>query len=285
MKRIVSIALVIFFAIRALHAQIPNAGFEQWSGGEPSGWFTSNVQGVVVPVTQSSTARTGTSALRGQVMSYMGFTYTALVQSGTNAAGFPVSQRYGSLTGYYQFSPVSGDQLGIVVLMTRTGSAVGAGAVTITSAASSYTQFTIPVVYTSGQTPDTCIIQISIGGPPAGTGVHLNTFMLIDDLAFGTVTPVEENTPTLPIQFSLQQNYPNPFNPSTTIDFSLPHAGFTSLKVYNSLGSIVATLVDGPMSAGTHSIQWNAAEVPTGVYYYQLQSNGLFETRKLVLLK
>ncbi len=282
MKKIV---LVGFFAVAVVHAQIPNPGFETWSGGEPSGWFTGNIQGFATPVTQSSTARTGTSALRGQVVSVNGTPYPPIVQSGTDAQGFPISQRYGSLTGYHQFSPVSGDQLTILAVMERSGSGIGAGAITITTAASSYSQFTVPIVYSSGQTPDTCIIQISISGPSGGGSAHLNSFMLIDDLAFGTVTPVEENTPALPVQFALQQNFPNPFNPSTTIEFFLPRAGFTSLKIYNSLGSVVATLVDGTLSPGTHSIQWNAAEVPTGVYYYRLQSSGFVQTRKLVLLK
>ena len=103
MRRTLLLASLVVLALFTLDAQIPNAGFETWVSGEPSGWFTSNVQGFVTPVTQSSTARTGASALRGQVVSLSGSAYTAIVQSGTNAAGFPVSQRYGSLTGYYQF--------------------------------------------------------------------------------------------------------------------------------------------------------------------------------------
>jgi hypothetical protein len=88
-----------------------------------------------------------------------------------------------------------------------------------------------------------------------------------------------------PDQFSLEQNYPNPFNPSTTISFTLPIGSMVSLKVIDILGREVATLVSEEMSAGTYSRQWNAANVPSGFYFYRLRAGELEKTEKMTLMK
>jgi hypothetical protein len=85
--------------------------------------------------------------------------------------------------------------------------------------------------------------------------------------------------------FSLMQNYPNPFNPSTTISFSLPSKSFVSLKVFDSIGRKMAIIISEEMSAGSYAKQWNAKGVPSGVYFYRLQSGLFIETKKLVLLR
>ena len=85
--------------------------------------------------------------------------------------------------------------------------------------------------------------------------------------------------------FRLDQNYRNPFNPSTTIRFSLPEAARVSLKIFTLLGEEVATLVSGDLQAGQHSARWDAAEIPSGVYFYRLQAGQFTETKKLVLLR
>lgn len=93
------------------------------------------------------------------------------------------------------------------------------------------------------------------------------------------------NTPVNPTNFNLGQNYPNPFNPSTTIDFNLTLASQTSLKVYDLNGQLVTTLADGPMSAGQHSVQFDASHLASGIYIYTLDVSGQTESRKMILQK
>ena len=88
-----------------------------------------------------------------------------------------------------------------------------------------------------------------------------------------------------PKRFTLSQNYPNPFNPTTTISYELPKESFVSLKVFDLLGREVTTLVSEEMSAGSYSRQWNATNIPSGIYFYRLQAGSFCETKKLVLLK
>jgi hypothetical protein len=85
--------------------------------------------------------------------------------------------------------------------------------------------------------------------------------------------------------YQLKQNYPNPFNPTTTIEFSLAQPGQTSLKVYNSLGAEIHTLVSGLVDAGTHRVVWDASKWASGVYVYQLRSGSYVNTQRLVYLK
>ena len=89
----------------------------------------------------------------------------------------------------------------------------------------------------------------------------------------------------LPEEYSLKQNFPNPFNPVTTIDFYLPEADNVSLKVFNVLGKEIQQVVSGRLSEGYHSIEFNAEELPSGVYFYRLESGKYSEMKKMVLLK
>jgi hypothetical protein len=103
-----------------------------------------------------------------------------------------------------------------------------------------------------------------------------------------TTNSTAVNDPTfenLPIGFRLDQNYPNPFNPTTTIRFSIPSQSFVSLKVFDGLGREVSILLADELPAGTYARQWNASNLPSGFYFYRLQSNKFSETKKLILLK
>lgn len=87
------------------------------------------------------------------------------------------------------------------------------------------------------------------------------------------------------IEFSLHQNYPNPFNPATRIEYSIQGSGNVSLKVFNTLGQEVATLVDSYKSAGSHYISFDASSLTTGVYFYTLSTPEATSTKKMLLLK
>jgi arabinan endo-1,5-alpha-L-arabinosidase len=89
----------------------------------------------------------------------------------------------------------------------------------------------------------------------------------------------------LPGPFSLNQNYPNPFNPRTEISFELPAAGFVSLYVSDINGKIIATLLNTKLSAGYHSIFFNADSYASGIYFYTVRTFDFRATRKMILVK
>lgn len=85
--------------------------------------------------------------------------------------------------------------------------------------------------------------------------------------------------------FELKQNYPNPFNPSTVINYEIPKASKVTLKVYDMLGKEAAVLIDGYKEAGRYSVQFNAKDLPSGMYIYQLRAGGYASMRKMMLVK
>ncbi|MDA3886539.1 MAG: T9SS type A sorting domain-containing protein [Candidatus Delongbacteria bacterium] len=89
----------------------------------------------------------------------------------------------------------------------------------------------------------------------------------------------------LPSEFTLYQNYPNPFNPTTEIKFALPTASDVKLNVYNINGQLVSELVNGSKEAGIHSVNFNASNYNSGMYFYTLEANGLSITKKMILTK
>ncbi len=96
---------------------------------------------------------------------------------------------------------------------------------------------------------------------------------------------VENASSRMPASYGLSQNYPNPFNPSTRISFSLPSKSFVSLKVFDLIGREVTTLVSEELPTGNYTKQWNAQNMPSGIYFYRLQAGSFIETKKLILLK
>ena len=98
------------------------------------------------------------------------------------------------------------------------------------------------------------------------------------------VTSLEEET-TQPTQFLLSQNYPNPFNPSTKIKYSVPQLSQVQIKVFDVLGNEIETLVNEEKPTGTYELTWNAANLPSGVYFYQLKAGDFISTKKMILLK
>ena len=92
-------------------------------------------------------------------------------------------------------------------------------------------------------------------------------------------------TATTPNNYNLSQNYPNPFNPTTRINFALPKSGLVTLKVYNILGKEVATLVNEVKNIGTYSVDFNASNLSSGIYFYKLEVNGYSEVKKMSLIK
>lgn len=119
------------------------------------------------------------------------------------------------------------------------------------------------------------------------SGNHLDTYgdpVLVQSGGF-VITGVENSEVHIPEQFSLSQNYPNPFNPSTTIQYSVPKESNVTLKVFDILGKEVATLVNEEKNVGVYTVNFNASQLKSGIYFYTLQVGSFIETKKMILIK
>jgi hypothetical protein len=101
----------------------------------------------------------------------------------------------------------------------------------------------------------------------------------------GFTTDVKDITQTLPTAYSLEQNYPNPFNPSTKINFSIPESGFVTMRIYNSIGEEIGTLLNEDKSAGTYEVDFVAEGLTSGIYFYSITTGNFTQTKKMILMK
>lgn len=104
-------------------------------------------------------------------------------------------------------------------------------------------------------------------------------------IKYSLFTSVIQASNAIPYNYELKQNFPNPFNPVTTIKYSLTKTEYTTLKIYNSLGNEITTIVDQKQNAGYYSVNWNAHNFSSGLYFYKLNSGTFTDTKKMVLIK
>ncbi len=109
--------------------------------------------------------------------------------------------------------------------------------------------------------------------------------LIIKTTSGGEVVSLNNISSTLPKEFSVLQNYPNPFNPSTVIRFQIASNNFVKLVIYDVLGREVAKLVNQQMQPGSYSVDWDASNYSSGVYFYKLEAGDYTQTRKMVLIK
>jgi len=104
-------------------------------------------------------------------------------------------------------------------------------------------------------------------------------------LKYSQSTGIDPISNEVPKEYKLFQNYPNPFNPLTTIEFDVPAKDFVTLKIYDVLGREVSNLISEELKAGRYKYVWDAGSLPSGLYFYKLQTKFFSETKKLVLIK
>ncbi|MGE5315872.1 MAG: T9SS type A sorting domain-containing protein [Acidobacteriota bacterium] len=286
MKRLIPfiVTAAVLIMPASAGAQITNPGFESWTNGMPDGWYT--YTSVYNDITKSTSAHSGTASLKASVVLVKNVPVGSYLQAGSGAQGFPVTQRYAALSGYYQFVPTGGDHFTVTVIMYAGTAPVGHGTLDAASyTGARWTLFTVPITYTAPEIPETISIQVAIAPSSSSSAPHAGSYYQLDDLSLVVPTAVENAPASAPAEFALGQNFPNPFNPSTTIQFSLPVRSHVSLKVFNALGEEVAVLSSEELAAGSYTRQWNAEGCPSGVYYYRVQAGAFSETKRMLLLR
>lgn len=119
-----------------------------------------------------------------------------------------------------------------------------------------------------------------------GLGTELSDMGAFGGGAPGSPTSVDDdNIIATPSEFFTVGNYPNPFNATTTIRYQIPEASYVTINIYDYLGRKVTTLVNERISAGDHSVEWNASDVSSGMYFYRIEAGSYKVTGKMALLK
>jgi hypothetical protein len=162
------------------------------------------------------------------------------------------------------------------------------GTVTLQWTSENATKVTIdPIIGTLNETSGTktvtvtsnTVFELTLIGQNGLTATYADTVIVLKPIAGIRVIGAS------PLNYALSQNYPNPFNPTTIIEYALPRAGFTTLKIYNALGVMVTSLLSGYLQPGRYAIEWDASKFASGMYFCRLQTGAFTATKKLVLIR
>ncbi|MDM7926752.1 MAG: carbohydrate-binding domain-containing protein [bacterium] len=134
------------------------------------------------------------------------------------------------------------------------------------------------------QATNTAVWQNNACGGSYSEWMHCNGYIGFGNVVGKASGPDEESLP-LPEDFFVSQNYPNPFNHTTAITFGIPEDGFVSLKVYNAVGGEIGELVGRELSAGRHTVTFDASRLSSGVYFYVVRAGNHFSAEKMTFQK
>ncbi len=203
------------------------------------------------------------------IVSGINFTLVADTDSGADMVSGTLRDNSGNpVSGAFVFALDNNQQISAYGISDQNGNYIIAGLVP-----GSYNITADKYGYTSNQTSN---VSLDYNGNYTSSASF--TMSPVDVTSINTTSGTVSN-------YQLYQNYPNPFNPTTMIKFSVPVASRVTLKVYNVLGSEVATLVNGEKPVGNYSVSFNGSNLASGVYFYQLKAGSFVQTKKLVLLK
>lgn len=279
MKRTV-LSLLIFLSIHAF-GQVPNPGFEDWPGLDPTGWSTTNIQSVVTCITPSSDAHGGSQAARGEVVTNFGNPWPPVLHT---PAGFPMTQDHGEFRGYYKLvSAANLEMLVVAMLLDANGQIVAIGE-TMLPPAAAYQEFIVPLDHGagSGEAPASARVQMNFSDGADQPGA-IGSYFLVDDLSFSG-TPMGITGPsTMAIPMTVA---PMPVPDASTIAFTLPAAMHVTMEVRDVQGRTVHELHNGPLPQGAHRMPWApSAALADGIYTITLQHDGNLTTQRIVLAR
>ncbi|MBZ0203072.1 MAG: T9SS type A sorting domain-containing protein [Ignavibacteria bacterium] len=214
----------------------------------------------------------------------------SLIIENTNANNFAGINIQGNIniTGSLKFSTNTGNRLNVKLNGTDTQSISGSGEIVIPENLNMFAiendivlfrdlNIDCPVSHDSGSVVlNGHFIKLPNSKNPGGTFTRPGN----EPVEFGT-----DSKHGLPLNFSISQNYPNPFNPSTKIDFSIPAASKVTIKVYDISGKETATLLNSNVESGYHTVDFNASNLSSGIYFYTILAGEYTRTMKMILTK
>ncbi len=281
MERKFTLAFLLCLGISA-EAQLMNGGFEAWTGQVPDGWTTNNIAPLnVYVISQTTDVHSGSFAAKGEVLDVNGTAIPPILMSMPNN----VTQAPSMLSGWYKFNPAT-PTMGLIISITVNDAGdqlVGYGLLQVNTAASSYTEFFVPLDYTGGSGNPAAYYTISIlpfngdgGEPSLGTTFH------VDDLSVDMMTAIEEASAIT--SFAIGDPRPNPVVNSSFLDLKFDEAQQLRAVIFDRTGREVEVLFDRNFAPGEHLIEWvPATGVANGTYFVRFIGNNGIVVKPLVL--
>lgn len=277
-----TLLLVLFVATTT--AQVPNGGFEEWSGNVPANWSNNNIAPIeAFVVMPSNDAHSGLLAARGEVIVNPIFPSQVVP---------PVLQSFGQITfaeepavctGWYQFAPVQPTASLVMscTVVDENGATTGLGILQITEAANAYTSFSIPIDYSIGGANPGVSAVISFIISDDNTLSAVGSVFLLDDVSLGGTVGIEDQSSVVS---EFQSPYPSPFSTSTFIPIELETSASIQVDVLDVLGRPVQRIANGVLAPGSHLLEWTPeGNVASGVYIIRVAHPGGAVSKRVFL--
>ncbi|MFI5220778.1 MAG: T9SS type A sorting domain-containing protein [Bacteroidia bacterium] len=264
---------------------IPNADFETWSGGSPTGWTAlTNIPALsVYTVTQSADHFSGSSSVKFNTVNYAGHIYPALM---TNTNGIATSLKPVYLNGYIKSYLTGSDTFWLAVTFYSNTSGNSGGAVDRSNLnQTSWTPFHVSLAYPANFIPDTVLFYFQLHAATTSS-VYIDSISFSDTPLgneLGAVLPGVKNISPVPVFNSFV--YPDPANGNSHINFGLNSTSSVNIRIYDITGRFVKTVLNETVASGIHQADFNADELHSGIYFYTISGNGISETKKFVVNK
>jgi hypothetical protein len=281
MKKIFTFILPVFIT-GFIFAQIPNAGFETWSGSDPSNWQTSNNNSAsVINVTQVSPGHSGTNAMKMAAWTYQGFVFSAVATCPATGNFFIYAGHPLSFTGWYKSNLVNGDRVTFNAVLQQNNTSIAAAGFTVTNTTSVFQQFTGSFTYSGSQNSDSAAIAIGLFTSSGGaSGLNAASYIIIDDLQF-SATPAgihelsAEKEDLLTVAMDLSGD--------VRVIYSVTGRNKTKLSLYDITGKMIKVLVDEEQGKGTYRTFVSTEDLTKGLYFIRLESGEYCTARKVLV--
>jgi hypothetical protein len=254
-----------------LNSQIPNAGFETWANGKPTGWSASNF-GNATPITQVNNAHGGTSAMKMQ--------FDPINMAGPVARcpespyHFYYSGRPLSLSGWFITNFSSADHINIACTLSKSGTDIGSTSTDVATVTSVYKKFYAPITYSSSGNADSARIELIVWG---------SSMVLVDDLQFEST--IDGITDHLGQTGEVLKVFNDPISKQMKIEYHNLSAGQVQLTLFDINGKMVESLLSQTQDAGEYRLYKDLDAIHAGIYFVRFQSvRGTF-TQKCCVLK
>ncbi len=298
MKKIFTTIFALAYVTFSFAQSIPDSTFESWTGGKPTGWDATNISmglSVVTVTQETANPQSGTSSVKMETKSLIGITVPGLITLGhinvgnpsTITGGLPFQYIPSKLKGYYKGTPATGDQgfigVGLSKIIGGVRDTIGQGFMVFPTATAVWTAFEIPITWAVVDTPDSLNIIIASSDPtPSGTPV-VGSLFWVDSLYFEydpSVGTVQTSKPA----FEVSRCYPNPLTNETTINFTSPDNSVYNFSVINMIGvEVYNTQINA--KTGQNTFHFSAADLPSGIYMYNIKNGVYNQTKSMVINK
>jgi hypothetical protein len=299
MRKILLLLAVVASVSFSAFAQIPNNGFENWTGNNPTDWSTANPYtslGGVYTCTKGMPGAVGSSYinLTTKYVALLGRTIPGAAFSGlitvdlaagtvTPKSGFAFSQRPQNLTGQWQYMGATAADVGFMgVLLTKWNTlankrdTVAVGYRDLTGMVMSWSPFSIPLTYKKTIMPDSCMIWMSASNATAPTA---NSYLYVDGLAFtGTVSGLTANQEAV----SGLAAYPNPVREKLTVEFAAAKKEELTIELTDVMGRVVKNVFAGPVFGKYHQ-ELPVSDLAKGLYLLKISSSETVQTKRIVI--